>query len=243
MKTVVIIGASGGIGNEICKAFYKKGYNIFASYCNNKKAIDALCGNLNYKDNRICQFYLNLKDQLSIDKFFNKAISIFGKIDVLINCAGVSFPNLLIDCNLNEIENEIDINLKSVILCCKHAVTHMIKFSGGKIINIGSIWGTVGGSYESTYSATKAGVIIFSKALAKEVGSSNITVNCISPGAIKTNMISNLIKEDVQEIINNTPLKKLATAKQIAKTAIFLASNNANSITGQNIVIDGGFTL
>ena len=226
MKTVVVIGASGEIGKHICTKFYKRGYNIIAGYCSNN--VTNLADKLNYKKNRLCPLFIDLQNEQSIEKFFNNAISIFGRIDVLVNCAGVSFPNLLIDTDFLQVKKEVDVNLLGVISACKHAVKNMLNGCG---------------AMETTYSATKAGLIGFSKALAKEVGSANITVNCISPGAVKSKMNAHLNKTDYEEIKSNTPLGKIITAKEVANCAVFLASNSAQNITGQNIVIDGGFTL
>lgn len=241
MKTVVVIGASGEIGKHICTKFYKRGYNVIAGYCSNN--VTNLADKLNYKKNRLCPLFIDLQNEQSIEQFFINTISIFGRIDVLVNCAGVSFPNLLIDTDFLQVKKEIDVNLLGVISACKHAVKNMLNGCGGRIINIASIWGVVGGAMETTYSATKAGLIGFSKALAKEVGSANITVNCISPGAVKSKMNAHLNKTDYEEIKSNTPLGKIITAKEVANCAVFLASNSAQNITGQNIVIDGGFTL
>ena len=242
MKNVIIIGASGAIGKEMVRAFYNKGYNVFGGYFSNKNELDALIKKLKNKNNRVCFEQVDLSSEESIKKFFNSFAKVFGKVDVLVNCAGVSRPNLLMDVNSSDLSSEISINLTGTIISCKEALNHF-NDHGGSIINIGSIWGSVGGAFETTYSATKGGVIAFSKALAKEVGSAGIRVNVISPGLVKSPINNHLTRQDYEAVKSEAPLNRIATAKEIAACATFLASNNARSITGQNIVIDAGFTL
>ena len=161
----------------------------------------------------------------------------------MVNAGGVSRPNLLIDVKKEDICAEVGTNLIGVMLTCREAAKIMMRFGSGRIINIASVWGVVGSAVESTYSGAKAGVIGFSRALSKELGGANITVNCISPGAVKTAMTAHLSKADFDAIRRESPIEKLVTPKAIAKTAVFLAGSAGEFITGQNIVVDCGWTL
>jgi len=242
MKNAVIIGASGALGKEMVKTFYNKGYNVFAGYFSNENTLRDCAADLKVRVNRVSIERIDVTDSKSVENFFEKFKQVFGKIDVLINCAGVSHPNVLIDVNDNEVEREVRVNLLGVINVCRAAL-NLFSDAGGAVVNLASIWGSVGGAFETTYSATKGGVIAFSKALAKEIGSMRVRVNTISPGLVKSPMNSHLSREDYNSIRESSPLNRLATAKEVAALAYFLASPAAKSITGQNITIDAGFTL
>ena len=240
MKNVVIMGASGTIGKALVKKFYNSGFNVFGSYFNNKNELDNLSAGLKVRQNRFCYFYCDQTSEKSVKEFFNEFAKIFGKIDCLICSAGVSKPNLIIDQSFDNLSREINVNLIGTILVNKESLNYFSDF-GGSIINIASIWGNVGASFESTYSATKGGVIAFSKSLAKEIGSKNITVNTISPGLIISKMNSHLTKADIALVKEESAINKLPTALSVAKTALFLTKSP--HITGTNITIDCGFTL
>lgn len=245
MKTAVIIGGSGGIGKEVATAFFKKGYNCAIGYFSNEKIATTLANTLNNKskNNRATALKIDTQNEASVNDFFAQVTKIFGQIDVMVNCSGVSHPNLLIDCSSADINHEIGVNLYGTIMCAKAVAPIMISAGFGRIINISSMWGVSGSAFETTYSATKAGVIGFDRALAKELASANITVNTICPGAVKTKMNAHLTACDYAQIKKDTPLGSLISAKEIAQTALFLASSSAKNITGQTITIDGGFTL
>ena len=161
----------------------------------------------------------------------------YGKIDVLVNNAGISQIKPFADITEEDWDNIMNVNLKGVYNCTKGVIDNMIHNKQGKIINISSMWGEVGGSCEVHYSASKAGIIGFTKALAKEMGLSNIQVNCVSPGIIDTEMNS---MHNLEELKNDVPLNKIGTPEDIAETVYFLASDAANYITGQVISVNGG---
>jgi len=242
MKSVVILGASGDIGQVLAKAFYNKGYNVVAGYYKNKQTLEEVVGGLKQKNNQFFCHQINLKNEDSIKEFFENAQKDVGKIYCLVNCAGVSKPNLLIDAKTSDISEEISVNLTGAMLATKYALP-LLEEKSSRLIHISSVWGVVGGSCESTYSATKGGLISFTKAIAKEMGPSGLTANCICPGLIKTKMNAHLTKEDYSEIKNETPLNRFATANDIASLALFLASPKAKNITGQAITLDAGWTL
>lgn len=235
-KTVFITGSSRGIGAAIAKAFHQSGYNIVINYNRSEKEAIAISGSLSGS--------LLLKGDVSkeadVKEMIEKTVSHFGSIDVLVNNAGVSVVNLLTDTTIEEWERLFSINVTGTFLASKYAAKEMIKNHSGKIINISSIWGVSGASMESCYSASKGAVIAFTKALAKELGPSGITVNCVAPGFIDTDMNSDVTENDRALFCEETPLGRIGTTEEVAKTVLFLASDNASFITGQILGVDGG---
>ena len=240
MKTILITGASGGIGSEIAKTLAKKNNNLVLIYNKNKKEIETLKKEINCN---VDIFQCNLTKTNEIGDMISKVMKKYKSIEVLINCAGVSKFQQIQDTTENDYYEVIDTNLKSTIMLTSSVSKHMISAKFGKIINISSIWGTVGASMESLYSASKGAINTFTMALAKELGPSNITVNAICPGLINTKMNNNLSKETISDIIENTPLGRIGTPKDVANLVEFLISEKANFITGQIITVDGGLTL
>lgn len=242
-KVVLITGASNGIGSAMAKMFAQNGYKVVINYNhsfdNAKNLADEICSM--GQTAVVCKCDVGKSDE--VKAMIDEVIDTFGHIDVLINNAGICSNNILIDETDDNINKVISTNLIGTINCTKYVSKHMLQREQGKIINISSIWGIFGASNESIYSASKGGVITFSKAMAKELGYNGITVNCIAPGVVDTKMMSNYTTEELEDIKNNIPLKRFATPSEIANLAVFLASNNADYITGQVITIDGGFTL
>lgn len=238
-KTVFITGGSRGIGRAIAETFYKNGYNVVINYNQSeKKALElaeALPGSLALKG--------DISNETDVINMIDKAVERFGKIDVLVNNAGISAVKLLIDTDLAEWEKLFSVNVTGTFLTSKYAAKKMIANHSGKIINISSIWGVSGASCESCYSASKGAIIAFTKALAKELGPSGITVNCVAPGFINTDMNSDLSLEDVNSFCEETPLGRIGEAEEVAKTVLFLASDSADFITGQVIGVDGGVII
>ena len=176
-----------------------------------------------------------------VDNMFSIIAQTYKKIDILVNNAGISLEKMLIDCSYEEIQNVISTNLSSMIYVTKLAVNNMLKYNEGKIINISSVWGECGASCESVYSASKGGMIAFTKAMAKELSYQNITVNCICPGAIETDMMKNFSEEDRKAIMEEIPLQKIGTPKDVADAVLFLI--NSNYITGATIDVNGGLLI
>jgi 3-oxoacyl-[acyl-carrier protein] reductase len=171
------------------------------------------------------------------------AKELYGAIDVLINNAAIAQQKLFTDITEEEWDSIFAVNVKGVYNCCKAVVPHMVSQKDGVILNISSVWGMVGASCEVHYSATKAAVIGFSKALAKELGLSGIRVNCIAPGVIDTDMNAGLSPDTLAQLKGETPLARIGTSKDIAALALFLASSEASFITGQVISSNGGFVI
>lgn len=234
MKTVLITGGSRGIGAACVREFCKKGCRVFFNYEKNTQAANALCD----ETGAVC-FKCSVTDANKIAEM----IKSIGTVDILINNAGISRISLFTDITEEEWDSVFDVNIKGMFLMCREVLPGMIHQKYGKIVNISSMWGVSGGSCEVHYSASKAAVIGFTKALAKEEGPSGINVNCIAPGVIKTDMNEHLGIEDIEALKEETPLMRLGTPKEIAKAAVFLSSDDAAFITGQILCADGGITV
>lgn len=242
-KTVIITGASKGIGAATAILFAEKGYNVVINYNNSVESARLLQRSLSENGYNVIALKANVANRKEVDLMIKETLYRFGSIDVLINNAGISQQSLFTDISEYDWDNMIDINLKGVFNCTQAVLPHMIDKKSGKIINISSIWGITGGSCEVHYSAAKAGVIGLTKALAKELGPSFITVNCIAPGLIDTNMNSSLSVDDLNDLVEQTPIGRIGNAHEIAATALFLASNDADFITGQVISPNGGMVI
>jgi len=242
-KTVVISGASGGIGTAIAHAFYNEDYNLVLFYNENKEPIDEFIKEHNYKNLKILDIKADLSDRKSIDEAVKIIYESFNNIDVLINNAGISLTKFFDETTDEEWDKVFDINVKSMFMLSKSFVKKMIYNKKGNIINISSMWGISGASMEVAYSSSKAAIIGMSKALAKELGPSNINVNVIAPGVIDTKMNSNISKEEINILKEETPINRIGRPEDVANMAVFLASEKASFITGEVISVDGGFIL
>ena len=244
MKTALVTGASRGIGTACAIALAKMGYNIILNY--NKSEQKALSLAKIITDNYgvdVLAVKADVSDKTQVDNMTKTALEKFGSIDVLVNNAGVSQQKLFTDTTKDDWNMIISNNLTSVYNVSHAVLSNMIKNHSGCIVNISSMWGQVGASCEVAYSASKAGVIGLTKALAKEVAPSNIRVNCVCPGVIMTDMMSSFSDEDIALIKEDIPLDVLGTAKNVADTVAFLVSDNASYITGQVIGVNGGMVI
>lgn len=237
MEKVLITGASRGIGREIAKMFAEAGYEVYANYNKSEENAKSLLKELREKNLNINIIKADVSNEKEVENMFTQ----IKGVDILINNAGISQFKLFSDMTIEDFDNMINTNLRSVFLCSKYAIKKMLDKQAGKIINISSIWGVTGASMEVHYSTAKAGVIGFTKALAKEMGPSNIQVNCIAPGVIDTDMNASLTEEEKKDLIDETPLCKIGKASDVAKLALFLAKDNF--ITGEVININGGFHI
>lgn len=227
--TVFVTGASRGIGHEIAVQFAKNGYKVFALWHNAPEKLTDV-GDLD-----ITAVQGDVSSLASMQKVYETV----GAVDILINNAAISHFGLITDVSEDEWDRIMAVNLKSVFLTSKVFLPDMIRKKSGRIINISSIFGAVGGSCEVAYSAAKAGIIGFTKALAKEVGPSGIQVNCIAPGVIETEMNARLSAEDKAALIDETPLGRIGTPADVAALALYLAKDTF--ITGEVLHVGGGF--
>lgn len=234
MKTVLITGASGGIGTATAKVFYENGYKVIIHY--NRSGDEAKKLSEELGNSQIVQ--ADVSDKISVEKMFEQ----IGDVDVLVNNAGTALPQKLIaDVTEEEYDMVMNTNVKGTYLCCQQALKNMIKKHSGAIINVSSIWGIAGGSCEVVYSASKAAIIGFTKALSREVGPSNIRVNAVAPGVILTKMNAHLDGDTMKDLAGESSLMRNGTPEDIANMIYFLASDKADFITGQVICADGGF--
>ncbi len=243
-KVVLITGASGGIGQAAAKAFAAAGYKIAIHYYTNEEAAKALRDEVRSAYGAAAEiFCTDISDYNSVQKMCKEIVSSLGEISVLVNNAGAGSQVMFQDITPELWRKTFGVNTDSVFNCCQAVIPQMIHQKQGRIINIASIWGECGASCEVHYSAAKAAVIGFTKALAKELGPSGITVNCVSPGVIDTKMNAHLGSEAVASLIDETPLMRLGTPEDIANAILFLASENASFITGQVLGVNGGFVI
>jgi len=234
--SIVLTGATGGIGSSILDNLVNAGANVLATGTNEDKLKSIKD---KYQNVKVQKFDISQHNE--IENFIDKCNETLGnKIDVLINNAGITKDNLSIRMKDEEWSTVIDINLTSTFLLCKSAIKKMLKNKNGKIINITSVVGHTGNIGQANYVASKAGVVAMSKSLALEYGKKNITVNCISPGFIKSNMTEK-INDDHKELLKSRiPLERFGDPMDVANTVVFLSSNLSNYITGETIHVNGG---
>ncbi|GAQ26296.1 MULTISPECIES: 3-oxoacyl-[acyl-carrier-protein] reductase [Tepidanaerobacter] len=242
-KVCLVTGGSKGIGRSICIEFAKNGADIALNYSSDEKAAVQTAEEIRKLGAKVETFKTDVSDFQQVEKMVKDIYDKFGRIDILVNNAGITKDALLLRMTEKEWDKVIDVNLKGVFNTSKACVRYMLKQKqGGRIINISSIVGIYGNAGQTNYAAAKAGIIGFTKSLAKELGSRDITVNAIAPGFIRTDMTLSLLQKD-SDISKNIPLKRLGNPEDVAKTAAFLASEDASYITGQVIAVDGGLTL
>ena len=243
MKTVLITGASKGIGRAVALKFASEGYNVVINYNNSEEQAIELSKEVETKGVKCLAIKADVSKESQVKQMVDIVIESFGSIDVLVNNAGVSLYKLFQQTSNSEVERVFGVNVFGTINTTKAVVPSMISAKCGKIVNISSIWGKVGASMETIYSASKGAIISLTLALAKELAPSGICVNCICPGVIETDMLNNLSDEEKNDLKELTPLNRLGTPKDIANMVYFLSNDDADFVTGQVITVDGGFTL
>lgn len=244
MKTALITGASRGIGTACAIALAKSGYNIVLNYFLSEEKAQNIAKIIS--DNyavEVLAVKADVRDKTQVDMMVQKALEKFGAIDVLVNNAGVAMQKLFTDTSADDWDNVISTNLNSVYNVTHAVCKNMISNHSGSIVNISSMWGQVGASCEVAYSASKAGVIGFTKALAKELAPSNVRVNCVAPGVIMTDMMGDFTEEDLSLIKEEIPLGDFGTGKNVADAVAFLVSDKALYITGQVLSVNGGMVV
>jgi len=237
-KKILVTGATGGIGGAIVKKFLSLNASVLGTGTNLEK--------LNLLKNEFPSLLteqFNISQHEKIDEFIDKVFSSLGGLDILVNNAGITKDNLSLRMKSEEWQKVIDINLTSTFYLCKSAIKKMLKNKFGRIVNITSIVGHTGNVGQGNYSASKAGVIAMSKSLAIEYAKKNITVNCVSPGFIKTNMTDNISEKFKSELISRIPMNRLGTGEDISNTIAFLSSDSSSYITGETIHVNGGMYM
>ena len=237
-KNILITGASGGIGNELVKKFVSLGGNVFGSGTKTEK-LDQI--KKEYPTIKVKKF--DMVEHSRIEEFIDNVFLELGGLDILINNAGTNMDNLSLRMKDEEWKKVIDVNLTSTFLLSKHAIKKMLKNKFGRIVNITSVVGHTGNIGQSNYSASKAGVIGMSKSLAIEYAKKNITVNCVSPGFIISDMTMNIAEKVKLYLTSRIPMGKLGTGEDVSNSVAFLSSDQASYITGETIHVNGGMYM
>lgn len=231
MKTVLVTGGVRGIGLAIAKEFQKKGYRVCVTYSKDEESA-ALAKAIGLETYRA-----DVADENAVMELFRTV----GRVDILVNNAGVSLIKQIQDVSYAEFERLMAVNVGGAFLCSREAAKGMIERQSGLIVHISSVWGEVGGSCESVYSASKAALVGFTKALAKELGWSGIRVNCVSPGVIDTPMNAHFTQEEVLAMQEEIPVGRMGTGEEVAKAVVFLEENEY--VTGVDLPVNGGFSI
>lgn len=238
MKTALITGGTKGIGKAVALEFLKNGYEVMLNYDKDEAAAIAAQEEFNMLGYCPVLQRADVSDEKQVAAMFGEFFSIYDRLDVLVNNAGISLKKMIQDTTTKDWDRIFGVNIRGAFLCCREAVDKML-WSEGCIINVASIWGEVGASCEVAYSATKGAMIAFTKALAKELAPSGVRVNCVSPGVIDTYMNSDLTSSEMDELIQQIPLGRLGRPEEVAKACIYLAENYY--VTGEVLSVGGGF--
>ena len=234
MKKVLITGGTGGIGEAMCREFAKNGYAVYFVWSKNEDGARKLSA-----ETGAVGFCCDVSDYAAVQALYEKT----GGVDVLVNNAGIAEQKMFCDITESDWDRMFAVNTKSVFNMCSVYTPHMVRQKSGSVVNISSMWGVSGASCEVHYSASKAAVIGFTQALAKELGLSGVRVNCIAPGVIATPMNSHLSDEDMASLGEETPLGRIGQPEEVASAALWLAGGGASFVTGQTISVDGGFVV
>ncbi len=238
MKRVLITGGSRGIGRAMVELFSKEGYRVAFTYNKSSQEAESIA-----RATGAVAIFADLLCERDIIGAVEAAVRELSGIDILINNAGIADFSLVQDVSLDRWNKMLSVNLTAPFLFCREALPYMIRQQWGRIINVSSMWGLVGSAMEVHYSAAKAGLIGMTKAMAKELGPSGITVNAIAPGVIETDMNASLSEDDKSQLCDETPLGRIGIPSEVAKSALYLAGDGASFITGHTLNVSGGFVI
>ncbi len=242
-RVAIVTGGARGIGKKISQAFLEEGASVYIFDVNQEEGVRTVGEFQSTYDNKVNFFKVDITDEKGVEQSIKKIIEAEGRIDILVNNAGITRDNLILRMSLKDWKKVIDINLTGTFICSKHTVKYMVKNRSGKIINISSIVGVHGNAGQSNYSSSKAGIIGLTKTLARELAGRNILVNAIAPGYIETEMTEKLSDKIKEKLMEQIPTGRLGSVDDVAKTALFLASDDSNYITGTVINLDGGMGI
>jgi 3-oxoacyl-[acyl-carrier protein] reductase len=242
-KVALITGASRGIGNAIAREFVKQGANVAFTYLSSVEKGEALEKELTTEGLKVKGYRSDASDFVSAEELIKNVVEDFGTIDILVNNAGITRDNLLMRMSENQWDEVLRVNLKSIFNLTKGITRTMLKAKSGSIINITSVVGLTGNAGQVNYSASKAGILGFTKSVAKELGSRGVRCNAVAPGFIETEMTEELDQENLKTWLASIPLKRAGQGSDIANACVFLASDMSTYITGQTLIVDGGMVM
>lgn len=240
MKTAVVTGGAKGIGAAIVKKLCREGYSVAINYLSSEEKASALSSALVCEGFDAFTVKADVSDPIEAKKLIDTVITRNGRLDVLVNNAGIEYWGLFDSMSDEELSRVASVDFLGPQLVCRSAVPVMLRQGSGRIINISSVWGQLGASCEVAYSAAKAGVIGFTKALSKELAPSGITVNCVCPGAIETDMLSRFSKDELEAFMEEIPVGRLGMPEDVANAVAFFAAEESSYITGQILGVNGG---
>ena len=244
MSVVLITGASRGIGAAAARLFAQKGWNVAINYNKSEQAALALAKELTALDVRACAIRADVSDPVQAASLVERTVLELGGLDALVCNAGVALPQqLLTDTTDEQWRSVFAANVDGAFYTIRAAVPHFVHRKAGRIVTLSSVWGVTGGSCEVAYSASKGAVIAMTKALAKELGPSGITVNCVAPGVIATDMNAHLDEDSMASLREETPLERIGTPEDAARSILFLAGDGAAFVTGQVLHTNGGIYI
>jgi 3-oxoacyl-[acyl-carrier protein] reductase len=242
-KVALVTGGTRGIGKAIVLAFAEAGADVAFTYRSSKESADIIVAELRSKGRRSAGYQSDAADHIQANDIVQKVIQEFGRVDILVNNAGITKDGLLMRMSESDWDAVIDTNLKGVFSFTKAVCRQMMSQQAGKIINISSVVGIIGNAGQANYVASKAGVIGFTKSVAKELASRNIQANVVAPGFVETDMTEKLNEKQKEAILAMIPLKRIAKPEEVAGVVRFLASSDADYITGQVFCVDGGMVM
>ena len=242
-RAAVVTGGSRGIGRAVCLALAKQGCNVVVNYCHGEAAAAETAALCKEQGVEAVTVQADVSTAEGCKKLFEEAVNAFGRVDILVNNAGVTRDNLILRLSEEDFDTVLNANLKGAFLCCKEAARRMVRQRWGRIVNLSSVVALRGNAGQTNYAASKAGLIGLTKALAKEEGPSGITVNCVAPGVIDTDMMAAFTAEDKAALAEETPVGRLGSADEVAQLLVFLAGESAGYITGQVFGVNGGLVI
>ena len=243
MKYALITGGSRGIGAAAARLFARRGWGVAVGCHQSRGRVEVLAGELSRLGVPAMAVQADVADAGQVQRMVDKTLKAFGRLDILVCCAGISHVGLISQISGDEWRRLFAVNVDGVHHCCRAVLPHMLERKSGSIVTVSSMWGQVGASCEAAYSAAKGAVIAYTKALAKELGPSHIRVNCVAPGVIDTEMNAHLTRSAIAALADETPLGRVGTPEEAAAAISFLAGDEASFLTGQVVCPNGGLVV